>query len=84
LTGVLRLILIIIVIYYAFSLLFRYILPQVLKHSLQNFQQGYQQDHFEQYQQRKEGEVTIHIVGEKQKNKDAQHDNEYIDYEDVK
>lgn len=85
-TGLLRLILIAIIIYYVFSLLVRYILPQILKNSVRNYQKTYYDQNARQNEttKKKEGEVTIEYVDDKTKGKKAHSDDEYVDFEEIK
>jgi uncharacterized ion transporter superfamily protein YfcC len=87
LTGVFRLILIVLFIYYAFSFLMRYILPLVMRKYVNDFQKQFTQENQrsqEEMNKKKEGEVSIKFV-DKDKNK-SQHpdDGEYVDYEEIK
>lgn len=87
LTGMFRIILIVLFVYYAFSLIMRYIVPLLMRKYVNDFQKQFSQQN--QYQQeevkeKKEGEVSIKFV-QKDKNKN-QHpdDGEYVDYEEIK
>jgi uncharacterized protein HemY len=87
LNGVFRLILIVLVIYYAFSFLMRYILPMVMRKYVNDFQKQFTQENRhsqEEMNRKKEGEVSIKFV-DKDKNK-SQHpdEGEYVDYEEIK
>jgi len=87
LTGVFRLILIVLIIYYAFSFLMRYVLPLVMRKYVNDFQKQFTEENIrsqEEMNRKKEGEVSIKFV-DKDKNK-SQHpdDGEYIDYEEIK
>jgi len=87
LTGVFRLILIVLFIYYAFSFLMRHILPLVMRKYVNDFQKQFTQENErsqEEMNKKKEGEVSIKFV-DKDKNK-SQHpdDGEYVDYEEIK
>jgi hypothetical protein len=86
-TGVFRLILIVLIIYYAFSFLMRYILPRVMRKYVNDFQKQFTEENRrsqEAMNRKKEGEVSIKFV-DKDKNK-SQHpdDGEYVDYEEIK
>ncbi|MDO9254173.1 MAG: DUF4834 family protein [Bacteroidales bacterium] len=87
LSGVFRLILIVLIIYYAFSFLMRYVLPLVMRKYVNDFQKQFTEENIrsqEEMNRKKEGEVSIKFV-DKDKNK-SQHpdDGEYIDYEEIK
>lgn len=87
LTGVLRLILIVLFIYYAFSFLMRYVLPLLMRKYVSDFQKQFTQENQrsnDEMNRKKEGEVSIKFV-DKDKNK-SQHpdDGEYVDYEEIK
>jgi hypothetical protein len=87
LNGVFRLILIVLIIYYAFSFLMRYILPMVMRKYVNDFQKQFTQENRhsqEEMNRKKEGEVSIKFV-DKDKNK-SQHpdEGEYVDYEEIK
>ncbi len=87
LTGVFRLILIILFIYYAFSLIMRYVMPLLMRKYVNDFQKK----HTEQFRrnsenpnQKQEGEISITYI---EKDKDITHnpDNaDYVDYEEIK
>jgi hypothetical protein len=87
LARALEIILIILIIYYVFSFIARYILPSLLKKYLTNLQQGFtsqNQAPREKQTQKKEGEISITYI-EKDKNKPhTPHDGEYVDYEEIK
>jgi len=87
LTGVFRLILIVLIIYYAFSFIFRYVLPLIMRKYVNDFQKQFthENQHSQQEMNRKkEGEVSIKFV-EKDKIKSKHPDDgEYIDYEEIK
>jgi len=87
LTGVFRLILIVLVIYYAFSLIVRYVMPLIMRKYVNDFQKRFTEENLRSQQEmnkKKEGEVSIKFVN-KDKNK-SQHpdDGEYVDYEEIK
>jgi len=87
LTGVFRLILIVLVIYYAFSLIVRYVMPLIMRKYVNDFQKRFTEENLRSQQEmnrKKEGEVSIKFV-DKDKNK-SQHpdDGEYVDYEEIK
>ena len=85
-TGLFRLILIIFLIYTVFSLLVRYILPQLVRNSVRNL---YNRNHDENVGSRenipnKEGEVTIEYIDEKTRHPKKNSDDEYVDFEEIR
>ena len=87
LSGVLRLILIVLFVYYAFSLIMRYVVPLLMRKYVNDFQNKFTEENQrmqEEMNRKKEGEVSIKFV-DKDKNK-SQHpdDGEYVDYEEIK
>ena len=84
LTGVLKFILILLLIYYGFKILTRLFGPLLLRYITkkagEKFGQHFQQ--FSQYKSSTEGEVTIEKkrTSSSQTNKDA---GEYVDYEEI-
>ena len=87
LSGVFRLILIVLIIYYAFSFLIRYIMPVIMRKYVNDFQKKFSEENMraqDEMNRKKEGEVSIKFV-DKDKNK-SQHsdDGEYVDYEEIK
>lgn len=79
----LRFILIIIIIYYAFRLLIRYVLPWLVKLYLKNFQKNFykQNPNVRQKDKRKDGDVKVDYVP----NKEERDNNigEYVDFEEI-
>jgi hypothetical protein len=87
LTGIFRLILIVLFIYYAFSLIMRYVMPLIMRKYVNDFQKKFTEEHQRsqnEMNRKKEGEVSIKFV-DKDKNK-SQHpdDDEYVEYEEIK
>ena len=87
LTGVFRLLLIVLIIYYAFTFLMRYVVPSMMRKYVNDFQNQFNKENQksqEEMNRKKEGEVSIKFV-DKDKNK-SQHpdDGEYVDYEEIK
>lgn len=80
--GLFRVILIIVLIYYVFKLLGRYVFPYLLKNYINKQQQKYGQYQQQDEPQHKEGEVYIKKNPNKGKQKDID-DGEYVDYEEV-
>jgi hypothetical protein len=87
LTGVFRLILIVLFIYYAFSFIMRSVMPLLMRKYVNEFKKQYTEENQrsrEEYSQKKEGEVSIKFVN---KDKQATHnsnDDDYVDYEEIK
>jgi hypothetical protein len=87
LTGIFRLILIVLIIYYAFSFIMRYVVPSLMRKYVNDFQKQFTEENKrsqDEMNRKKEGEVSIKFV-DKDKNK-SQHpdDGEYVDYEEIK
>lgn len=86
-TGIFRLLLIVVTVYAVYSLFIRYIIPSLMKKYVEDFQKRFTQEnqHFQDEQNRKkEGEISIKFV-EKDKNSTKQpDDSEYVDYEEIK
>jgi len=87
LVRVFELILIILIVYYAFSFIMRYIVPSLLKKHLNDFQQRFtdqSQHNSDTRQTKKEGEISITYI-DKEKSKTRNPDDaEYVDYEEIK
>jgi hypothetical protein len=86
LTGVLKVLLIILCIYFLYNLFIRVFLPLLLKQSIKSFQKkfGIENDWMHnQSSHKKEGEITIEFK-DKPTQKGSSKDDEYIDYEEVK
>jgi hypothetical protein len=87
LTGVFRLILIVLFIYYAFSFIMRYVMPSLMRKYVNDFQKKFTEENQrtrDEYTQKKEGEVSIKVIN---KEKQATHnpdDDDYVDYEEIK
>ena len=87
LTGVFRLILIVLVIYYAFSILIRYVMPLIMRKYVNDFQKRFTEENQRQQQEmnnKKEGEVSIKFVDKDKNNSTHPDDGEYVDYEEIK
>jgi len=87
LQKVFGLILIILLIYYAFSFIMRYLVPMLMRKYVNDFQKQFTQQNQraqDEMNKKKEGEISIKFV-DKDKNK-SQHpdDGEYVDYEEIK
>jgi hypothetical protein len=86
LTGVARLIFIIIVIYAVYSLIVRYILPALVKKSVKNFQEKFFEENphlRKETEQKKEGEISIRRTGDI-KARHMYNNAEDTDYEEIK
>jgi hypothetical protein len=88
LVKVFELILIVLIVYYAFSFLMRYIIPSLMKKYITDFQKRFTEDnqHRQNEQARKkEGEISIKYVNkEKNANNISPDDGDYVDYEEIK
>ncbi len=89
LTGLLRTVLIIIVVYYGFRFIFRLLKPMIIRKGMEEmnrrqsqFQQG--QNTSSSRRQAKEGEVTIEKPNTKGGKSASDPDGEYVDFEEVK
>ncbi|MFA5974173.1 MAG: DUF4834 family protein [Lentimicrobiaceae bacterium] len=86
LTGIFRLILIVLFIYYAFSLIMRYIMPLIMKKYINDFQKKFTEEHQrsqEEMNRKKEGEISIKFVDKDKNNSKHPDDGEYVDYEEI-
>lgn len=86
LSGVFRIILIVLIIYYAFTFIIRYILPKLMKKYVNDFQKKFTEENMRSHDEmngKKEGEVSIKFV-DKDKNKSHSDEGEYVDYEEIK
>jgi len=77
----LRTIIIILIVYYLFKLVARYVMPWVAKYFINKAAQNFQES-YDEPQQKKEGEVTIDYKPEKKTKLDDL--GEYVDYKEVK
>jgi type II secretory pathway component PulL len=82
--GFIRVLAIIILVYYIFKFIGRVVLPWFIKHQVNKFQQrqanAYRDYHHEQ--KRREGEVTVQY--QKKADNSKHRDGEYVDYEEIK
>jgi hypothetical protein len=80
--GFLKVILIIVAIYYGLKLALRYLLPWFIKRQFEKMQQ-FHTGGFNQQQQPEKGKVTVQY---NQKNKKNNHSNEgeYVNFEEIK
>ncbi len=80
--GFLRTIIILIAIWYAFSLLARFVLPLLLRFLInKTADKATQSQHYSQPKQ-PEGKVTISHIPDK--NRHSNNEGEYVDYEEIK
>ncbi|MFW6369864.1 MAG: DUF4834 family protein [Bacteroidota bacterium] len=82
--GFLRIVFILILIYYFFRLFSRYILPIFIRNYIRKNQQDmFNRRHSQSSPNRQEGDINIDYVGKRSKkyNKDS---GEYVDFEEVK
>jgi hypothetical protein len=87
LTGVFRLILIVLFVYYAFSLIMRYIMPMLMRKYVNDFQKQFTAEHQrsqEEIKKKKEGEISIKFVEKDKSKSKGPDDGEYVDYEEIK
>jgi hypothetical protein len=87
LTGVFKLILIVLAIYYAFSLIMRYVIPKLMRKYVDNFQKQFTQENQrvqDEMNRKKEGEISIKFVNKDKNNSQHPDDGEYVDYEEIK
>lgn len=84
-TGLFRLIMIILIVYFVYSLLVRIIIPSVMRKTVQNFQKQFFEENPEakESMKKKEGEVSIKYVNKEKDKKDVD-DDDYVDYEEIK
>ena len=84
-TGLFRLIMIILIVYFVFSFLVRVIIPSVMRKTVQNFQKQFFEENpqAKESMKKKEGEVSIKYVNKEKDKKDVD-DDDYVDYEEIK
>lgn len=86
-TGLFRLLLIVITVYAVYSLVIRYIIPLLMKKYVEDFQKRFTQEnqHSQDDQiRKKEGEISIKFVDKDKNTKRHTDDGEYVDYEEIK
>jgi len=87
LTGLIRLLLIVLTVYALYSLFIRVIIPLVLRKYVNDFQQKFTNENqrMQQEQNRaKEGEISIEYVKKDKSSSRNPNDGEYVDYEEIK
>jgi hypothetical protein len=82
--GLLRTIFIIVLVYYAFRFIGRYIMPMILGAAVKKAKKNYEQQMPDNQPQKPVGEVTIENIPQPPKKTKASSDDEYVDFEDVK
>jgi hypothetical protein len=86
-TGLFRLILIIVTVYAVYTIFIRFIIPAVMRKYLKDFQQRFtEQNQRERNSQplKKEGDISISFVDKDKKNSRNPDDGEYVDFEEIK
>jgi len=88
-TGLFRLILIVLTVYAVYSLFIRFIIPAVMRKYIKDFQKKYtEQNQYNRNNQplKKEGEISITFLDKNEdKNKSQNPDDaDYVDYEEIK
>lgn len=86
-SGVIRMIFIVLIIYAVYSLLIRFIIPALMRKYVNDFQKQFTQQNKreqEEMNKKKEGEVSIKFVNKDKNNSQHPEDGEYVDYEEIK
>lgn len=86
-TGLFRLILIVLVVYAAFSFIMRYIIPSLMRKYVNDFQNRFTQENKrprEDQTLKKEGEISITYVNKDKNETHNPDDDDYVDYEEIK
>ena len=86
-TGIIRLLLVIFIVYIIYNLFMRVIFPSVMRKYVSDFQKQFnaQNQQSQQEQNRKkEGEVSIKYVNKDKNTTHDPNDGEYVDYEEIK
>ena len=81
-TGLLKTILILLIVYYGFKFLMRYIFPLFVKRTINKMEDRLRKEYEAQQPQAPEGEVSINKVPKKEQ-KAKNNQGEYIDYEEI-
>ncbi len=85
-TGVIRLLLVIFIVYIVYNFFMRVIMPSVMQKYVNDFQKQFNADSrraHEEQNRKKEGEVSIKYI-KKDKTSGGPDDGEYVDYEEIK
>jgi len=86
-TGLFRLILIVLTVYLVYSLIIRIVLPSLMRKYVNDFQKRYSQQNQptrNDFDQKKEGEISITYINKDKNNSQAADSGEYVDYEEIK
>ena len=86
-TGLFRLILIGLTVYLVYSLIIRIVLPSLMRKYVNDFQKRYSQQNQptrNDFDQKKEGEISITYINKDKNNSQAADSGEYVDYEEIK
>lgn len=86
-SGVIRMIFIVLIIYAVYSILIRFIIPALMRKYVNDFQKQFTQQNKreqEEMNKKKEGEVSIKFVNKDKNNSQHPEDGEYVDYEEIK
>lgn len=83
--GLFRFIVILIIIYYVFKLLGRYVFPYLIKRQLRKAQErmGVQPEEDIKEAKKKSGQVNIDYIPKRQKKSNSKQSGDYVDFEDV-
>ncbi len=81
-TGILRTLAIILIIYYSFKIVLRYLFPFFIKRTMNKMEDKFKAEQEAQQPPKKVGETTIDRQPQQQEKK-SDTGGEYIDYEDV-
>ncbi len=75
----------IIILYFSFQIIGKFLFPYLLKYFLKRFQQNFNQHESPIDSNRKEGETNVEFVPDTKNKKNKSSDNigEYIDYEEI-
>ena len=77
-----KIILIIVAVYYTMKLLFRFLAPVLLVRFTKKMQDRFKQHQYSEFQQQKEGEVTIDKINNTNR-KNSSDLGEYVDFEEI-
>jgi len=87
LTGLLRLVLVVLIVYFIFSFIMRYIVPSLMRKYINDFQKHFTEQNERQHEdqiRKKEGEITIKYVNKDKNETQNPEGGEYVDYEEIK
>jgi hypothetical protein len=86
-TGIIRLLLVIFIVYIIYNLFMRIIFPSVMRKYVSDIQKQFNPENQRTQQEqnrKKEGEVSIKFVNKDKSTTNNPDDGEYVDYEEVK